>query len=289
MTAAKVTPVGGALGAIVTGVDMRHVPDSDTIEAIETALERYGVLVFPGQIMAPAEQIAFSAVLGPLERTGNIDARLDGHPEIFVVGNTGARPVTFAPHFGSEDLEWHTDHIHRDVPARASMLYAKEIPSEGGDTLFACMYSAYDALSPEDQAAYEKLTAVHSVAGLRAYLQQQAGDKPYDAGRQAPMPDAVTWPLVRRHPVTGRKALYFGAKVTVGIEGMPQQEGLAFIANLSAHATRPDRVYRHVWRVGDAVLWDNRHVLHAATPFDLDRHRRLMHRTTFRGKRSFRP
>ena len=180
-------------------------------------------------------------MLGPLERTGNIDARLDGHPEIFVVGNTGARPVTFAPHFGSEDLEWHTDHIHRDVPARASMLYAKEIPSEGGDTLFACMYSAYDALSPEDQAAYEKLTAVHSVAGLRAYLQQQAGDKPYDAGRQAPMPDAVTWPLVRRHPVTGRKALYFGAKVTVGIEGMPQQEGLAFIANLSAHATRPDR------------------------------------------------
>ncbi len=86
---------------------------------------------------------------------------------------------------------------------------------------------------------------------------------------------------MRRHPVTGRKTLYFGAKVTVGIEGMPQQEGLAFIANLSAHATRPDRVYRHVWRVGDAVLWDNRHVLHAATPFDLDRHRRLMHRTTF--------
>ena len=226
--------------------------------------------------------MAFSAALGPLEPTGNIDARLDGHPKIFVVGNTSARPVTFAPQFGSEDLEWHTDHIHRDVPARASMLYAMEIPPEGGDTLFACMYRAYDALSPEDQTAYEGLNAIHSVSGLRAYLQQQSGDKPYDAGRQAPMPDAVSWPLVRRHPVTGRKALYFGAKVTVGIEGMQQEEALMFVANLSAHATRPERVYRHVWRVGDAVLWDNRRTLHAATPFDLGRYRRLMHRTTLR-------
>jgi len=277
-----VAPVDCALGATVTGVDMRHVPGGDTIEAIETALERYGVLVFPEQTISPAQQVAFSAALGPLEPTGNIDARLNGHPEIFVVGNTGARPVTFAPHFGSDDLEWHTDHIHRDVPARASMLYAMEIPPNGGDTLFACMYGAYDALSPEDRAAYEKLNAIHSVSGLRAYLQQQSGDTPYDAGRQALMPDAVTWPLVRRHPVTGRKALYFGAKVTVGIEGMPQEEAVAFIADLSAHATRPERVYRHVWRVGDAVLWDNRRTLHAATPFDLDRYRRLMHRTTLR-------
>ncbi len=277
-----IMPFGGALGATVTGVDMRQLPDSETVVDIETALERYGVLVFPGQIMTPAQQVAFSAALGPLEPTGNIDARLDGHPEIFVVGNTGARPVSFAPRFGSEDLEWHTDHIHRDVPARASMLYAREVPPEGGDTLYACMYSAYDALSPEDRAAYEKLIAVHSVAGLRAYLQQQSGDRPYDAGRQAPVPNAVTWPLVRRHPATGCRALYFGAKVTLGIEGWPEEKGLQFIADLTAHATQAAFVYRHVWRVGDAVLWDNRRTLHAATPFDLDCHRRLMHRTTFR-------
>lgn len=128
---ATVTPAGGAIGATVTDVDMRQVPDAETIEIVETALERYGVLVFPDQAMSPAQQVAFSAAFGPLEPTGNIDARLDGHPEIFVVGNTGARPVTFAPQFGSEDLEWHTDHIHRDVPARASMLYAKEVPPKG--------------------------------------------------------------------------------------------------------------------------------------------------------------
>ena len=277
-----VTPAGGALGATVTGVDMAQPPDDGTIDAIETALERFGVLIFSGQTMTPAQQVAFSMALGPLEPTGNIDARLDGHPEIFVVGNTGARPVTFAPQFGSEDLEWHTDHIHRDVPARASMLYAKEIPPAGGDTLFACMYTAYEALPAEEQTAYEKLNAIHSVSGLRAYLQHQSGDKPYDAGRQASMPDAVTWPLVRRHPVTGRKALYFGAKVTVGIEGWPRDKALAFVADLTVHATQDAFVYRHVWRVGDAVLWDNRRALHAATPFDLDRYRRLMHRTTLR-------
>ena len=280
--AVAITPVDGALGAIVYGVDMAQPPNDMVIEAIETALERHGVLVFPDQTISPAQQVAFSAALGPLETTGNIDARLEGHPEIFVVGNTGARPVTFAPQFGNEDLEWHTDHIHRDVPARASMLYAKEIPSDGGDTLCACMYSAYDALSSENKASYETLNAVHSVSGLRAYLQQQSGDRPYEAGRQAPVPDAVTWPLVRHHPITGRKALYFGAKVTIGIDGWSQEKGMEFVADLTAHATQEVFVYRHVWRVGDAVLWDNRRALHAATPFDLDRYRRLMHRTTLR-------
>ena len=280
--AIAVTPFSNVIGATVTGVDMRRKPDGAVISAIETALERYGVLVFPDQAMSPAQQVAFSARLGPLEPTGNIDARLDNHPEIFVVGNTGARPVTFAPQFGSEDLEWHTDHIHRDVPARASMLYAKEVPPDGGDTLFACMYSAYDALSSKDKASFNYLNAVHSVTGLRVYLRQQSGDKPYDEGRQAPVPDAVTWPLVRHHPMTGRKALYFGAKVTVGIEGWSQDKALAFIAELTVHATQDAFVYRHVWRVGDAVLWDNRRVLHAAMPFDLDRYRRLMHRTTLR-------
>lgn len=282
MATPSITPKGGALGATVAGVDLRRVPDAETVEAIETALEECGVLVFPEQVLTPAQQVAFSAAFGPLERTGNIDARLEGQPEIFVVGNTGARPVTFAPSLGSDDLEWHTDHIHREVPARASLLYALEVPPEGGDTLFACMYRAFDALSDADKAAYETLRAVHSVAGLRAYLQAQAGDEPYDAGRQAPVPDAVTWPLVRRHPRTGRKALYFGAKVTLGIEGWPEEKGRQFIADLSDHATRSAFVYRHVWRAGDAVLWDNRRTLHAATPFDMNRYRRQMHRTTFR-------
>jgi alpha-ketoglutarate-dependent taurine dioxygenase len=280
MAELSITPIDGALGATVDGVDMSRMPDAGAIGAIETALERYGVLVFPGQTMTPAEQVAFSAALGPLEATANIDARLDGQPEIFVIGNTGARPVTFAPKSGSDDLEWHTDHIHKPVPARASLLYAREIPEEVGDTLFACMYGAYDALPPRDKAEYGTLRAEHSVAGLRAYLRAQ--DDEYEPGRQEAMPDSVTWPLVRRHPMTGRPALYFGAKVTVGIAGWPREDSLRFVAGLTTHATGPDFVYRHLWRKHDAVLWDNRRVLHAATPFDMTRHRRLMHRTTLR-------
>jgi alpha-ketoglutarate-dependent taurine dioxygenase len=275
-------PTGAALGAIVEGVDLRRVPDAAAREAIETALEKYGVLIFPDQTITPAQQVAFSTALGPLELTANIDARLEGQPEIFVVGNTGTRLVSFAPKSGSDDLEWHTDHIHKPVPARASLLHGREIPSEGGDTLFACMYSAYDALLSAAKAQYETLGAVHSVEGLRAYLREQAGEKEYDPGRQETMPGSVTWPLVRRHPMTGRPALYFGAKVTVGIEGWPRKDGLRFIRELTAHATQPAFVYRHVWRRHDAVLWDNRRTLHAATPFDMARHRRLMHRTTLR-------
>ncbi len=282
MPAVSITPTDAALGATVEGVDMRTPPDDATIEVIETALETYGVLIFPNQIVTPAQQVTFSAALGPLELTANIDARLDGQPEIFVVGNTGAKTVTFAPKAGSDDLEWHTDHIHRSEPSRASLLYAKEIPEEGGDTLFACMYSAYDGLSLEDKEAYGRLESIHSVAGLRAYLRDQAEEDEYDPGRQEAMPESVTWPLVRRHPRTGRPALYFGAKITIGIRGRSREDGLRFVRELTAHATQPAFVYRHVWHKHDAVLWDNRRALHAATPFDMERHRRLMHRTTLR-------
>ncbi len=282
MSAISIHPTDAALGAIIEGVDLSRVPNAGTIDTIESALEKHGVLIFPDQRISPAEQVAFSRALGPLEATANIDARLNGQPEIFVIGNTGVRPVSFAPQHGSEDLEWHTDHIHKPVPARASLLYGKEIPDTGGDTLFACLYSAYDALSPADKSKYETLEAVHSIEGLRAYLHKQAGEKGYEPGRQEAMPECVKWPLVRRHPTTGRRGLYFGAKVTVGITGWPREEGLRFISELTEHTTQPAFVYRHVWRKNDAVLWDNRRVLHAATPFDMSRQRRLMHRTTLR-------
>jgi len=105
VSTASITPTEAALGAVVEGVDMRIPPDATTIEVIETALEKHGVLIFPEQTVTPAQQVAFSAALGPLELTANIDARLDGQPEIFVVGNTGLRPVTFAPKTDSDDLE----------------------------------------------------------------------------------------------------------------------------------------------------------------------------------------
>jgi alpha-ketoglutarate-dependent taurine dioxygenase len=273
-------PCQAVLGAEVAGVDLRQVPDAATIDVLEEALERYGVLIFHAQHLTPEEQVAWSRAFGPLTRTSGTETRLPHCPEIFVVGNTIDPPVTFSPRMENDELEWHADHIHLAVPARASLLYARAVPRQGGDTLFACMYTAYDTLSPAQKAAYDELQVMHSLRGLRAYLQRHQPE----AAQQHPTPPdpVVVRPLVRRHPRSGRKALSFGNQVSVGIVGWPEDRARAFIRQLTTHACHPAYQYRHRWQVGDAVLWDNRRVLHAGTFYNLVTETRLMHRTTFR-------
>ena len=278
----QITKLADPIGAEVRDVSLGSVPTPDQIDLIEDALEHHGVLVFRGQSITPAQQVAFSAAFADLEATARVEARLPGHPEIFVVGNTGKRIVSFAPADGSDDLEWHSDHMHLQTPARASLLYCRTAPPTGGDTLFACMYSAFDALTPAEQAEAEGLIAMHSVAGLQAFLRDQGAKGAADGNYAVPEDQIVRWPLVRRHPRTGRRALYFGSKVTIGIEGWPPEKARDYLTDLNVRATEPAFRYRHRWQPGDAVLWDNRRVLHAGTPFDMDRYRREMHRTTFR-------
>ena len=273
-------PCESVIGAEVEGVSLHQPPRQATIEGIEDGLERYGVLIFRNQEITPEEQVAWCRALGPLALTQRVNARLPHLPEIFIVGNTIDPPVTFSPKTEQDDLEWHADHMHLEVTARASMLAAKITPSHGGDTLFACMYSAYDHWRPEQQAEFDNLRVIHSVSGLRAYLQGQGHEatakQPYEK------PDiAVERPLVRHHPRSGRKSLYFGSQVTVGVVGWQDDKARRFIRDLTAHACQPAFQYRHQWRVGDAVLWDNRRVLHAGTVYDMERETRLMHRTTF--------
>jgi alpha-ketoglutarate-dependent taurine dioxygenase len=273
-------PCESVIGAEVEGVSLHQPPGQATIEGIEEGLERYGVLIFRNQEITPEEQVAWCRALGPLALTQRVNARLPHLPEIFIVGNTIDPPVTFSPKTEQDDLEWHADHMHLEVTARASMLAAKITPAHGGDTLFACMYSAYDHLRPEQQAEFDNLRVIHSVSGLRAYLQGQGHEatakQPYEK------PDmAVERPLVRHHPRSGRKSLYFGSQVTVGVVGWQDDKARRFIRDLTAHACQPAFQYRHQWRVGDAVLWDNRRVLHAGTVYDMERDTRLMHRTTF--------
>tara|TARA_Y100001934_G_scaffold283591_1_gene404567 strand:+ start:2937 stop:3800 length:864 start_codon:yes stop_codon:yes gene_type:complete len=277
----KIEPTDAVVGARVLGVDLSDAPSAVEVEAIEAALERYGLLVFPGQSITPAEQIAFSRAFADLELTELEKARLDGHEEIFVVGNVGNGLVSFAPADDGGELEWHTDHIHRERSARASLLFALEVPSEGGDTLFACMYHAFDALSAADQRRYEALRVVHSAAGLEHFLARQDLARPTRSlhGRKH---QYVERPLVRRHPRSGRKALYFGNQVTVGVVGYEDEDAARFVAELTAHACQPAFQYRHHWQVGDAVLWDNRRVLHAGTPYNTETMRRCLHRTTWR-------
>ena len=277
----RFAPCKAVLGTEVEGADLRQVPDTRTIEIVEEALEHYGVLIFHDQHITPEQQVAWSRAFGPLTATQGHDTQLPNCPEIFVIGNTTYPPVTFSPSSEHDELEWHTDNIHLPVPARASLLYARAVPTYGGDTLFACMYTAYNALHPDQQAAYDSLLVMNSVNGLQTYLQHQGHT--ITSGSCDEKPDnAVEQPLVRRHPRSGRKALYFGNQVSIGIVGWPATKARAFIRELTAHACQPAYQYRHQWRVGDAVLWDNRRVLHAGTFYNMATETRLMHRTTFR-------
>lgn len=279
----RVEPLTTVIGARVHGVSLAEAPAGTLLEELETALEAHGVLIFPDQRdITPEQQIAFSRTLGPLEKVELEHALLAGHPEIFVVGNTGEKLVTFSPSDPDGELEWHTDHIHREIPARASLLLAREIPEIGGDTLFACMYTAYETMSPEQQALCDRLEVINDVAGLGAYIRRQGHEKIHRGDPEDLIENPVIWPLVRAHPRTGRKALYFGNQVSVGIVGWDGGEARQFIAQLSDHACREAHRYRHRWHVGDAVLWDNRRVLHAGTPYDIKNSRRRMHRTTIR-------
>ena len=275
-------PVGSVIGATVKGCDLSLEPGTEDIEAIETALEHYGVLIFRDQYISPAQQIAFSEAFATLEPTSRVSARLKDYPEIFVVGNVDGQIVSFAPVDGSNELEWHSDHMHLDVPARASMLYCLETPSVGGETLFACMYSAYEALSQAEQMQASELIALHSVSGLQSFLRSKGAKGAAEGKYSSPEALVVRWPLVRQHPLTSRKALYFGSKVTIGIEGWPDEKARDYLTDLEVKATVDTFRYTHSWQPGDAVLWDNRRVLHAGTPFDMNAYSRRMHRTTWR-------
>lgn len=278
----QIQPCDSVIGAKVLGVSLTIAPQQKTIDALENDLEKYGVLIFPDQDITPAQQISFSKSFATLELTGVTHARLEGYEEIFVVGNQGEKLVTFSPPTIDGELEWHTDHIHRKVPARASLLYAKEVPAVGGDTLFACMYNAFDSLSGQQKAEYEKLQIVNSVSGIQAYLVRQGHEFGSETRDPRVTDDQVIWPLVRHHPLSRRRSLYFGNQVSVGVIGFEDEAAHQFISELTEHACQPDFQLRHQWQVGDAVLWDNRRVLHAGTAYDVKNTRRLMHRTTWR-------
>jgi taurine dioxygenase len=277
----KIQPLDSVIGARITNCSLQNRPDAHQVSEIEDALETFGVLVFPNQDISPAQQVAFSEAFAELELTELETARLDSHEEIFVVGNVGNALVTFAPNEPGGELEWHTDHIHLNTSARASLLYALEVPSRGGDTLFACMYSAFDQLPKTQQQLCETLVALHSGEGLELFLERQklgnsAGSLTGCSYQQ------IRRPLVRKHPRSGRKALYFGNQITIGIEGWSDIESMRFIEDLTTHSCQIDFQYCHRWQAGDAVLWDNRRVLHAGTPYDTKNSRRCMHRTTWR-------
>jgi len=274
-----IRPVSPILGAEVVGFDANQPITDEDFDQIRHAWREHGVLIFRDQHFTTDAHEAFTGRFGPLK--GHILAQylLPSHPFTLVLSNKkmNGEPV------GLEDAGryWHSDAAYEDIPPDGSLLYALEIPPHGGDTLFASQYRAYNALPQplKDRIASLKARHVFNYGKIQA----QAGSerKPLTAEQQQQLTGAVH-PVVRTHPETGRKALYVSPGFTVAIEGLNAAESDALLKELFSYATDASVIYRHIWRPHDAVLWDNRCLMHHATTYD-PAYIRHMHRTTIAG------
>lgn len=279
-------PLTDAIGVEIYGLDVSGSLDEAAIEAIRDAFHRHSVLLFRGQSFSPETLIAFSRHFGVIDLHIDPQYHLDGYPEITVIGNVVVDGVMTSL-FVNIDEEWHTDRSYMAHPSLGSLFYAVEAPPEGAATRFAGTHASYDALADETKARIGGLRAVHDMARLDVHLRTQDPSRPPLTEAQRREAPPVAHPIVRRHPVSGRKALYICPEVISHIEGLPEDEGRALIAELTDHASQPRFVYTHEWRNGDLVVWDNRCTLHTATPYDTDKYRRVMWRTTIEGDKPY--
>jgi alpha-ketoglutarate-dependent taurine dioxygenase len=272
MTTLSIEKLSDTVGAEVLGVDpQRLVEDEALAEATLEALDAHGALVFRDLHLDDATQVAFSTRLGRVEVLGTGE-----HPEIFRVTLDPAKNAA-APYLRGT-FDWHIDGLTEDIPIMATLLAAHDVAATGGETEFASTYAAYDDLSADEKARFEEIRVVHTLEATQRKFNKNPTDEEVAMWRKRP---AKTHPLVWTH-LSGRKSLVLGSTAEQ-VVGMDEADGAAFLDDLLARATAPDRVYRHTWRVGDLVIWDNTGVLHRALPYDATS-ARDMHRTTLYGK-----
>lgn len=278
--AINIVKTGAALGVEIQGVDLGKPLDDATFHAIRQAYLDHEVIFFRGREYSDEDQIRFSGRFGEMRTLKRDDSLHRKYPEIFLVSNI----MEDGKYIGLPDagLFWHTDGAYLANPHSASLLRAVEVPMQDGcalgDTVFSSMTAAYDALSESMKKRLDGLQAVQSIL-LRYEKTLQTGrdKKAYDASIKDP-PEAVH-PVVRPHPITGRKCLYVSEGYTSRIVGIPEDESRDLIAELVAHCVEPRFLYRHSWRVHDLLMWDDSSTQHKAT-FDYALpQRRLMHRT----------
>jgi taurine dioxygenase len=278
ITIRRLTP---ACGAEVSGLDLERPLGADRVQELHQALGENGLLLFRDVDFTPAQHVAFSRQFGELETHVLGEFNLPEHREILVVSNVREegrfKGVVYAGQY------WHSDLSYKSKPSLGSLLLCREMPEIGGDTMWANMYLAYETLSDTMKSVVAPLSAVHDYSLV--YETRFAGTaerQPLTAEQRAKTPP-VEHPVVRTHPVTGRKALYVNPGFTRGIVGMSAEESRALLDFLFRHSTRPEFVYRHRWRVRDLVFWDNRCTMHyAINDYDFSV-RRHMHRTTVVG------
>ena len=277
--AIQVTPLHPTLGAEVHGVDLTCTVTADVFAEVEAAFDRYGILVFPEQPVNDEQQLAFSQLFGPLEVNPNYaGAKMRLRPDIADISNLDAEGRVLGRDdrrnlFNLGNQLWHTDSSFKRVPAKCSLLSARELPGSGGETEFADLRAAWDALPGAKRGELDGLIVEHSI--FRSRSQIGFADFNDDIFKELP---PVPQALVRHHYDSGRTSLYLASHAS-HIIGWPVEEGRALIEELIAFATQPQFVYQHRWAVGDLVMWDNRCTMHRGRPYD-DTQRRVMHRTT---------
>jgi len=277
----RVTRLTPVFAARVEGVDITRPIDDAEWKVIRAAFEEHAVLVFHDAPLDDAAQIAFSERFGALEITKSINP---------AAGTTFARQSNLDIRTGEvippddrrmvyqlANMLWHSDSSFKPVPSLCSLLSARVVPPEGGATEFASTRAAYPSLPDALRRRVERAFAVHDFGWSRDQIRPGF----FTAQERAVYPP-VRHPLVRANPVHGRKALFLGAHAS-HIEGLPLDEGRALLREVLEHVTGPEFRYRHAWRAHDLIIWDNRCVLHRATPYDSVRHQRLLQRTTVSG------
>jgi taurine dioxygenase len=260
-----IRPIAGSIGAEVSGVDMSRPPSQVQADTLLEALSESHVLVFRNHTLSVADQVAFGRAFGRLETFAPHPTQVAGHPEIFRVSNQ--------PEDGYLDVgrNWHVDNSNLPEPAALSMLFSVRIPPEGGQTRFMDLYQAYETLPAHLKERVEGRMAHHEGSKGRSYI----GIGPRKGG--------ADHPLVRTHPITGRKALYINFNLIRSIEGSSDEETAELLAALRAHLdTLP--FYSHRWSMGDVVIWDNASTAHMVTPTDRQYHRTLNRLTTISGR-----
>lgn len=279
-TSFNTTKLKGGFGAEITGVDLATASDETIAEVVDT-FHRNGAIVLRDQFMPPEAFVRFGKAFGPLEGHTLQDYILPGHPEIYVLSNRYENGKPVGAH--NDGIGWHTDLNYQAEPTQSTMLHAKIVPAEGSDTLLADGVAAYAALSEAEKARLDPLQLIHSFAYLckiREHGRKAVAQEVLDAN-----PDVVH-PLIRTHPADGRKALWVSGG-TPGFVGWDEAESQKLIQELLDYVTQDRFVYRHKWREGDVLVWDNRCTLHTGTLFDDKKYIREMHRMWNKGDRPF--
>ncbi|SAI70047.1 taurine dioxygenase [Bordetella ansorpii] len=269
-------------GIEVLDLDLADPASDAAIDQLVRDLDHHSLILVRGQKLSNERHVEVSRRFGSLMTHVLKQFLTTGLPEIYVLSNVSENGKPIGNH--KEGWNWHSDLSYVAEPSMGSLLYSVEVPPEGADTLFASMHLAYEALPPATQQRIRHMTATHSYAGY--YGKAFADRAPLSDEQKARTPD-VRHPVVRTHPTTGRLSLYVGEDIIKQIDGLPPEESDALLAALNRHAISDAFVYRHRWQQGDLVIWDNRCTMHCATPYDDNKYRRVMHRTTVAGTRPF--